>query len=225
MSAIKAILFDMDDTLIDDTGSFRLSMQRLCGEFEPRFDFERLSAAYDGRSVPFWPAGDLREMRLQLWRKALDDCGYEPSLAEAVLESYIRHRTATCAAIDGTSRVLESLRGSYHLGVVTNGGRDLQQPRLEATGLAGYFDAMVCSSDIDAGKPDARIFEHALRALGIEAGEAWHIGDGLASDVGGALGAGLTAVWFNAKGRQREAHHPTPSHEITSLDEVWALLP
>ena len=223
MAAIRAIFFDMDDTVVDDSGSFELSIQRICNDF-PHFEFRRLFSAYEGRSVPFWPSGDLRQMRIDLWRKALADSGYDPSLAEAVLESYMRHRTETCTALEGAQETLAALQGRYRLAAITNGGRDMQEPRLQITGLAGYFDVLVCASDVDAGKPDPRIFEHALQFLGLDAASTWHVGDSLSSDVAGALAAGMTAVWLNGTGRTPEEGRPEPHHEIAAVTELPRLL-
>ena len=73
MPAIKAILFDLDDTLIDGSASYALSLQRLCDDFS--FDVETLRPAYTALSPPYWGSGDLSTQREALWRQALTGCG------------------------------------------------------------------------------------------------------------------------------------------------------
>ena len=113
----------------------------------------------------------------------------------------------------------------YRLAVITNGGSDIQSRRLAFSGLDRHVDALVTSSDVNIGKPDARIFDHALQRLGVSAEEAWMVGDSLESDVGGALNAGMTGVWFNPEGAARKPAQPEAHHVIASLTELEGLLP
>jgi putative hydrolase of the HAD superfamily len=220
---VQAIFFDLDDTLVDDQTSYALSIERLCREFAA-FDAERLRAAYAILSPDFWAAGDLMAKREELWRRALERCGYDTSLAAAVRDAYLRHRVTSTQLLPGVTDVLNVLAGRYRLAVITNGGGDIQQRRLQHLGLHRYFEFVLASTDVNAGKPEAAIFEHALRHMSLEPASAWHVGDGLHTDVAGALNAGLTAVWLNRNGARREEHHPEPHHEIASLSELNRLL-
>ncbi|HEU0074757.1 MAG TPA: HAD-IA family hydrolase, partial [Dehalococcoidia bacterium] len=167
----------------------------------------------------------LAAQREALWREALPAAGYDASLAADVRDRYLYHRIETSAPLDGAEAVLSDLRATHRLGVITNGGGDIQPARLRHAGLAHYFDVLVTSSDVDVGKPDRRIFEHALQRLGVSAREAWMVGDHLASDIAGALGVGATGVWFNPRAQQRQAGQPKAHHVIASLAELRGLLP
>jgi putative hydrolase of the HAD superfamily len=121
--------------------------------------------------------------------------------------------------------LLEALRPRYGLAIVTNGSGDIQRRRIAHLQLEPYFDAVVASTDIDAGKPDPLIFHHALEQLAVAPEATWHVGDGLKTDVAGALNAGLqAAVWYNTKRTIRQAGDAQPHHEIASLAELRALL-
>ena len=67
-------------------------------------------------------------------------------------------------------------------------------PLLDGLGLAAFFDAVVCSGEAGAAKPDGAIFTHALAVLGVEASEALHVGDNPEADYDGARAAGLEAL-------------------------------
>ena len=67
-------------------------------------------------------------------------------------------------------------------------------------------------------------FRQVLDELGVEAAEAWHVGDNVKTDVAGALSAGLTAVWLNRRGARIGPNEPTPHHYIASLAELPLLL-
>jgi HAD superfamily hydrolase (TIGR01493 family) len=222
---VRAIFFDLDDTLVDDTASYSASIEGLCAELGPGFDAERLRGAYDLLTPDFWAAGDLMARRKELWRRALERCGYDTSLAAAVRDAYLRHRVTSTQLLPGVTDVLDVLAGRYRLAVITNGGGDIQARRLQHLGLDRYFELVLASTDVNAGKPEAAIFEHALRHMSLEPASAWHVGDGLHTDVAGALNAGLgAAVWLNRRGTERGEHEPTPHHEIRALDELLGLL-
>jgi putative hydrolase of the HAD superfamily len=81
---------------------------------------------------------------------------------------------------------------------------------LERVGLGALLDAVVTSAAVGARKPDPRVFEAALRAVGCDAGEALHVGDSSVEDVDGARGAGVRALLLDRGG----------GGDIASLAEV-----
>jgi putative hydrolase of the HAD superfamily len=89
---------------------------------------------------------------------------------------------------------------------------------LARTGLRELLDAVATSAEVGASKPDARLFEVALELVGAAPDQAIHVGDSLAADVEGALGAGLHAVWLR---RAQEAGEAPPGVAVIgSLDEL-----
>ena len=123
-----------------------------------------------------------------------------------------------------TFQVLDALKGSYKLLLLTNGSPDLQQEKLLGVPeLTPYFDEIIISGDFGKGKPDASIFRHALERLGIEPEDGIMVGDKLTTDILGANTIGMTSVWVNRSGRTR-TEDIVPSHEISRLDELLPLL-
>jgi HAD superfamily hydrolase (TIGR01549 family) len=232
MQHLEAIFFDLDDTLVDDQASFTIATARVCADLRSGLDEALLTRTYVEVSNDYWRTrayayGDLYDVRLQLWQRALALCGcHDAALAETARNLYTQYRTEICEVYEGTVAVLEALAGAYRIGVVTNGHGDTQRNRLRLAGLDRYLDVVVAATDIDAGKPDPAIFAHALERLTLQPDEVWHVGDNLHSDVAGALNAGLgAAVWLNHRAEQRQPDHPAPHHEIASLAELPGLLP
>jgi putative hydrolase of the HAD superfamily len=85
------------------------------------------------------------------------------------------------------------------LGVVSNSEGRVGQA-LEAAGLREYFDVVVDSGLIGIEKPDPRIFQAALEALGVGPEEALYVGDLYEVDVVGARAAGIEAVLLESSG-------------------------
>ena len=93
-------------------------------------------------------------------------------------------------------------------------------------GLDSAFDAVVISGEVGATKPDPAIFEVALDRLGMSERRehVWHVGDSLTSDVAGAVAAGLSSVWVNRSGQEREPGAPRPTLEVATLHGLCDLM-
>jgi len=104
--------------------------------------------------------------------------------------------------------------GGLPLAIVSNW--DSQLPRLlELRGLARYFRTVSVSAIEETGKPGAEIFRRTCERLGVEAGEALHVGDSLRDDYDGARAAGLRAVLLDRRGE-----HGHVADRIASLSEL-----
>lgn len=60
-----------------------------------------------------------------------------------------------------------------------------------------HFEFIIASSEYVYRKPHSRIFELALRKAGLTAEKVWYIGDNVVCDIMGAVGCGITPVWYN----------------------------
>ncbi len=106
--------------------------------------------------------------------------------------------------------------------VVSNADDALLKDILSRNRLA--FDAVVTSEACRAYKPAPRIFEVALRELGIAPQDALHVGDSLDADVGGAQKLGMRTVWVNRAGEIRRPDQPSPNLEVPDLRGLLATL-
>jgi putative hydrolase of the HAD superfamily len=99
--------------------------------------------------------------------------------------------------------VEETLRAAraqgVHVGVISNWDERVR-PLLQEIGLAQWFDSLTISCEVGVEKPEARIFQAALHAAKVGAGEALHIGDSYDEDVRGAEAVGMRAVLVNRHG-------------------------
>jgi len=162
--------------------------------------------------------------RRQSWRNGLADHGVEDEeLAVQMAEAFTVEREKHHVLFDETMAVLESLRGRYRFGMLTNGAPSVQRAKVAATRLGSYFDAIVVTGELGVGKPDQSVFEHILGVLRVEAAQAVMVGDSLKNDIGGAQQMGITAVWINRDGRVAE-DGIFPDHEIKNLRELPLVL-
>jgi len=89
--------------------------------------------------------------------------------------------------------------------------------QLGRTGLSGLLDGAVSSAEVGAPKPDPEIFVRALALAGAQPEEAWHVGDDVEADVGGARAAGLEPVLIDRDGSLQA---PPGVRRIASLAEL-----
>jgi len=162
---------------------------------------------------------------LEAWRQTLRHCGRDDdSLARSAVEILSEKRWKMINLYDDVRETLDLLKPNYRLALITNGASDTQRGSIRALGIEQMFDAVIISGEIGIQKPDLSVFRLALSKLRVEAKNAWHVGDNLRQDVGGAQSAGLTAVWLNRAGVARKENDPEPDCTIRSLRELHSLL-
>ncbi len=118
--------------------------------------------------------------------------------------------------------VLERLTQRYRLGIVSNFTGNLQ-PCLDELGLARLFAAVSDSGVVGWAKPDPRIFEHTLAALGAPANRAWMVGDNFEADIRAAAALGMRTCWLAPSDRAPPAGL-VPTARISRLPEIERVL-
>jgi putative hydrolase of the HAD superfamily len=116
---------------------------------------------------------------------------------------------------------VEALGANVRLGVVSNNVLSEQEAKLEALDLRRFFDAVVVSAEEGISKPDPAIFDAAMSRLGVTRDAAVMVGDSWASDIVGAAGVGMRAVWLNR--RAEACPDPAMATEIRSLEPTSAV--
>jgi putative hydrolase of the HAD superfamily len=162
--------------------------------------------------------------RRESWRRALADANVDDDeLAELLGETFGVERRRRHETFPDAVPALAAAARSGRLGLITNGASCLQREKLDASGLGGYFDAVVVSGDLGVGKPDAAVFHRAMTLLDADPRRTTMVGDNLVNDVDGATAAGLRAVWLNRLRRPGPEDRPDVI-EITGLDGLLPAL-
>lgn len=204
MSGIRAVLFDLDDTLFDHRRSARAALtevHRAHGRDTPYDEFERAHMRYLEEMHIEVLAGriGLEEARRERFRRVFGSLGVAlgdrdvARTAAAYRDGYMLARRA----LAGAAELLEAVRRHARVAIVTNNLLEEQQDKLHYCALAPFVDALIASEDVGVSKPDPAIFHVALDRVGATADEAVMVGDSWANDVAGARRAGIRAVWFN----------------------------
>lgn len=222
-----AILFDLDDTLLDDRGAqeaylgdlysnHRSEIQRSEADF--RLEWRR---AID-RHFPRYVKGEitLSEQRRARVRDAFDRPGLTDASADRIVSEFIAGYEGSWRLFPDVLMALDHLK-SIPLGVVTNGNADQQRAKLRRTEILDRFLIVVVSEEVGHAKPAAQIFQHACTGLGVDPRNCVFVGDDWGKDVEGARGAGLRPIWMSRFGGEID-RVTTPIPTIGSLLEIIA---
>jgi putative hydrolase of the HAD superfamily len=190
---IKAVLFDLDGTLYDRD---RVADALFAEQYDAFVDaLGSLGRERFLRDVHEMDEHGHAEKELG-YRKVVQRWGFEPALAERLIEHFWSAYDKHMELSQDTTDTLRALRGrGLKLGIVTNGPSRTQRRKIATLGLADSFDAILVSGEEGVHKPDAELFRRALARCGVAPHEALFVGDHPVADVAGAHGAGLKAVW------------------------------
>jgi putative hydrolase of the HAD superfamily len=206
---IKAVAFDLWETLITDTPALSRGQERLrLGKMADILETnpEHIESAY--RQVwhhcqtLYWSRDEDIPCRRQV-EHFLELAGIEAddAMVEALEHAYAMAAVEMLpAVVEDADAVVAALKDrGYRIGLISNTGRTpgyALRLILERLGLASSIDAMVFSNEHGACKPQPSIFEALRTALGVPYGEMVFVGDNLYADVHGAQRCGMLGVHF-----------------------------
>ncbi len=230
---LRAVLFDMDDTLIDWRG-VQLNWTQIDRRYLPnvinwlqqegiasRISLDKLGAAFSSRHRAAWQeAGEtlVAPDMPQILIDALDAMGVDCNVFDEadLIEAYDWQGVDGCRVFPDVPPALEVLTNAgILLGIVTNASQPMamRDAELKKHDLLERFPACrIAAVETGRIKPHPHIFDYALAKLGTSATETVFVGDRWVADVEGALGVGMRAV------------HRDNSGQRLRIEDEWAQL-
>ena len=220
-----AVLFDLDDTLIDLQYSRRHGL-RAVREILPglkRVPLEELELVHEEELIATYPrilddslsAEEAGRVHLRGICRRYD---LEAVRVAEAADAYAQAQQSNPRLVPGVEELFDALRRCTKVGVVTN-GCPLQRNKLELFDLFP-LDSLAISEEVGAAKPNPAIFHYALAELGVQ--KATMIGDSWENDVLGAIGSGLSAIWLNRY--RRICPDPSLAIEINGFEPIGKVL-
>jgi putative hydrolase of the HAD superfamily len=231
--AIEGILFDLYGTLIDiETDESLDEIYRGISHY----------LTYHGVYLHRW---EVRNRYYEIMKKQKEEGGEEyPEIdVEAIRGSFLRQegigdpvasrKLATILAqiyraisrkrlqlYPDVKRVLDELRPTYRMALVSDAQPCYALPEIKAVGLDGYFDPLIISAHYGFRKPDARLIEKALDAMKLGPAEVICVGNDMYRDVYGASRLGIKTIFVDSNQGTKSHENVAPDYVVRRFEDV-----
>ena len=232
---IDCVLFDLDDTLHDDTLAFTTAAEEVAREVaaEHGIDALALKDAYIAEAEGFWVRltseqvkTKMTQLRATMWGKALNSVGLnDRDLAQRSAVNYNAYRQKYFSLFPGALNLLRDIKArGKRLGLVTNGVSETHRDKIALLQIAEYFDAIFLADEVGMVKPDPLLFAHACQKLQSSPSRSAMVGDRYDRDIFGALEAGLFTIWVNVRNEEVPPGSPPPHAIVSTIAETASYL-
>ena len=210
----RAILFDLDDTIIRAYARPDEAWERLLRRFEEALGIAgdpaglqqiKQTMLANGRS--FWSDRaraavwrlDIGGARRHVARQTLAALGRaDDALADRIAEAFTAMRREEYRLYPDSHATLDRLRqAGVALALITNGHAETQRAKVIRFELEKRFDHIQIEGEFGRGKPEVEVYHHALERLGVDARDTWMVGDNLEWEVEVPQRLGMLGIWFD----------------------------
>lgn len=226
MKSIRAICFDLDNTLWDVWPVIRRAEQAVYDFLAERYPKAvanlTIEAMRDARvkialDYPHM-AHDFTFLRRQQLLEQAAAGGYDSSMSDEAFEVFITARNEV-QLYDDVPAALELMHRHYRLFTASNGNADLKR-----IGIGHLFEKTIAAREVGALKPDPIVYSKVIEGTDLAPEEVLFVGDDPELDVEGARRFGMQPVWVNRTAAVWPEHLELPLHSVTSLTGLVELL-
>lgn len=227
MAKYNCIMMDIDNTLLDFDAAERKALLETLQQFSLPCD-EAAVSRYHEINSSLWGElnkGKIRRDKLVIERfdRFVKEMGAAAKATE-LNRAYTEHLATHADVIPGAEEALQELAEVATMIAVSNGTESVERGRLKLSGFEKYFDDIFVSEAVGVSKPNPKIFQMAMRKLGIEhSDKVLVVGDSLSADIQGGVNAGLDTCWVNMNGLENESGL-TPTYEVKALCELYPIV-
>lgn len=232
----KHLLFDLDRTLWDFDSNAEIAFEQTFHHFGlqhlQKADYATFSAEYHRINSTLWEAyrdGAISKEILSIKRFSLtlEHFNTSPALIGRLSRELNDYYLDACAKqtrlMPGCIELLEYLqKKGYNMGIITNGFREAQIPKIKYAGLQPFFSNVFLSEDLGANKPNRLFFTKVLQKLHADPEECMVIGDDYEVDILGAYHIGIDQIYYNLHEEKHKT--PSPTYEVSHLLEIKDIL-
>ncbi|HEX8874816.1 MAG TPA: HAD family hydrolase [Nitrosospira sp.] len=228
LSEVRGVVFDLDDTLVDQKAWIVSKLE---------LTWLRASEILPGRSIFLSTALQIVEEgnHSHLFEALCPKLGLADAARSRLIETYCDVRPENRPIYGDAASTLSQLRRlGYRIGVLTDNPPASQRQKLDVCGLFPLIDALVLTVELEAQKPDSKVFEACTRLLGLPPGQLVMVGNNPFRDIQGSCNAGYRHAFhiqregglfnFSASLARRVGSTLASCTPITSLNELlWYL--
>ncbi|THA63602.1 HAD family hydrolase [Streptomyces sp. A0642] len=224
---IRAVLWDIDDTIFDYSGADRIGMRKHLeaeGLPEGYASLEQALDAWKAITDVQWARFAAGEVDFQGQRRERVRAFLGRRLSDGEADGWFGrhagHYEAAWELFPDALPALDRLADGYRHAVLSNSSIHNQDRKLRTLGVRDRFEVVLCAVELGVSKPDAGAFHAACEALALDPHEVAYVGDEPDIDASGAVAAGLAGIWLDRRGRGGRPELV----RITALDQLPGLL-
>ncbi|MGT2750996.1 HAD family hydrolase [Streptococcus orisasini] len=213
---MKALIFDVDDTLYDQIQPFQKALEKHLEVAETLLEpIYIASRKYSDEAFEAVNSGEmtLKDSHIYRLQRALADFGIEISSEEAltVQADYSRYQGQLTLAPEFRDVFDYCQQADIVMGVITNGPHQHQLKKITSLDLFRWIpqENVLISGAVGLAKPSREIFDLLAEKLQLSAADIYYIGDSFDNDVVGCFNAGWKSIWLNHRNHlpsQKEIH-------------------
>ncbi|WP_317890793.1 HAD family hydrolase [Paenibacillus arenilitoris] len=217
---MKAIIFDLDNTLLDRTNTFKAFAEG----FVARYFCHSNSQDEIVRLIIELDEDGYKDRRI-LFRELLERLPWlDKPEHDELMGSYSTAYITKSVLMEQALNVIRRARAKYKTALITNGRNEIQYGKIDRLGIRDEFDFILVSEEAGCKKPDRRIFETALNKLRLRPEQCIYVGDHPVNDIEGALNAGMGAIWIRANQPWPDGLTARPLYAFDRISEMMDLL-
>lgn len=213
---VTDVFFDLDHTLWDFEKNSSLTFAKILTQNEINIALSDFLEVYVPTNFAFWKLYreekiTKEQLRYQRLKSVFDklELVVSDEMILKLADEYIQYLSSYNHLFPNTIAILDYLKPKYKLHIITNGFQEIQDKKMRASNIDGYFEHVINSETAGVKKPNPLIFKAGLNHANVAAKNAIMIGDSLDADIIGAKALGIHVLHFNA--------HNEPHHEVCPI--------
>jgi len=211
---LRAVLFDLDDTLHEKSGTLRAVAAAQYGSAK----LASIAVKEGEWELEYVRLNNLRIEKTEVFARLQAHFELPSPLTATLLKDFDSNLGRSARPCAGALELVEACRvRGLKVGIVTNGRDAFQRSKIEGIGLTELVDLVVTSGEFGAKKPDQRIFRHCLEGLEVLPAEAAFVGDDFEADMAPSIELGMRAIWKSPTGSPRVAFSSESLYEIRAF--------
>lgn len=229
MKKYKAILWDIDETLLDFKKSEKYGITT-CFKTRGLYIDDKIVERFSVINESYWKRLEKNEItKIEVLRGRFHQLFEELGITDVDVESFRTEYEQLIGEVwyykENSLQILEYLqKRSYRQFAVTNGTKAVQERKIKGAGFDKIFENVFISDEIGTPKPQKAFFDHVLEHIGeLQKEELLIVGDSLTSDMKGGVENDIDTCWYNPYNKVNEGLLPI-TYEIRKLNDILDIL-
>lgn len=205
----KYIAFDFDETLVDYYISQINAQEKAYNYFKVKYT-EEMDKIYTKINKKYWSLLEegkisFNDLRVNRFREFFSKINLDINPKD-FSDKYLGYLSLEAYPLEGTIKTLEYFHGKLSIIIATNGFKDVQDSRIDISGIGKYIDGFVASEEAGKAKPDNVFFDFLFERFSISnRKDVLFVGDSLSSDMRGAYRYGIDSCFINRENKNIKA--------------------